>query len=107
MTAMRELLCPKCGGRMRSYERSEILVEQGEGCRGIFLDHGELERLVDAEGGGWSGRIATPSGSRGDDRDEWRHEDDDRDGRRREPTGSRSTRRESRLGGLFDLFGGD
>ena len=62
MTTARELVCPKCGGRMRTYERNEIVVEQCEECRGIFLDLGELERLIEAEGGGWSGRIAQPSG---------------------------------------------
>jgi len=34
---------------MRSYERSGLTVDQCTGCRGIFLDRGELERLVDAE----------------------------------------------------------
>ena len=34
---------------MRSYERSGITVDQCSECRGIFLDRGELERLVDAE----------------------------------------------------------
>lgn len=34
---------------MRSYERSGITVDQCGECRGIFLDRGELERLVDAE----------------------------------------------------------
>ena len=32
-----------------------------EECRGIFLDHGELERLIDAEGGGWSGVVEPPT----------------------------------------------
>jgi len=44
-----ELICPKCRGEMRSYERSGITVDQCSECRGIFLDRGELERLVDAE----------------------------------------------------------
>jgi uncharacterized protein len=44
------LTCPKCGSEMRSYERNGVLVDQCTGCRGIFLDRGELERLVDAEG---------------------------------------------------------
>ena len=35
---------------MRSYERNGVTVDQCTGCRGIFLDRGELERLVDAEG---------------------------------------------------------
>jgi len=34
---------------MRSYERSGVTVDQCVECRGIFLDRGELERLVDAE----------------------------------------------------------
>ena len=62
MTSAPELACQKCGGRMRPYERSQIFVEQCEDCRGIFLDLGELERLIEAEGGGWSGRIVQPSG---------------------------------------------
>ncbi|WP_432884220.1 zf-TFIIB domain-containing protein [Kribbella sp. CA-245084] len=34
---------------MRSYERNGVTVDQCGECRGIFLDRGELERLVDAE----------------------------------------------------------
>jgi Zn-finger nucleic acid-binding protein len=42
--------CPKCQGEMRTYERNGVTVDQCNECRGIFLDRGELERLVDAEG---------------------------------------------------------
>lgn len=34
---------------MRSYERSGVVVDQCSECRGVFLDRGELERLIDAE----------------------------------------------------------
>jgi uncharacterized protein len=34
---------------MRTYERSGVTVDQCTECRGIFLDRGELEKLVDAE----------------------------------------------------------
>jgi len=34
---------------MRTYERNGVHVDQCGECRGIFLDRGELERLVDAE----------------------------------------------------------
>jgi Zn-finger nucleic acid-binding protein len=44
-----DLTCPKCQASMRSYERSGITVDQCNECRGIFLDRGELEKLVDAE----------------------------------------------------------
>jgi hypothetical protein len=54
------LVCPKCQGAMRTYVRGGIVVELCEDCRGIFLDKGELERLIEAEGGGWSGIVAGP-----------------------------------------------
>ena len=44
-----DLVCPKCHGAMRTYERSGVTVDQCAECRGVFLDRGELERLVDAE----------------------------------------------------------
>ncbi len=43
------LVCPKCQCAMRTYERSGIVIDQCTECRGIFLDRGELERLMDAE----------------------------------------------------------
>lgn len=54
------LVCPKCQGAMRTYVRGGIVVELCEDCRGIFLDKGELERLIEVEGGGWSGLVAEP-----------------------------------------------
>jgi uncharacterized protein len=44
-----ELTCPKCHGHMRTYERNGVHVDQCSDCRGIFLDRGELDRLIDAE----------------------------------------------------------
>ena len=41
-------------GQMRQYERSGITVDQCTECRGIFLDRGELERLLEAENS-WHG----------------------------------------------------
>jgi Zn-finger nucleic acid-binding protein len=46
---MESLTCPKCQGAMRSYERSGVTIDQCADCRGIFLDRGELERLIDAD----------------------------------------------------------
>ena len=43
------LICPKCQGEWRQYERNGVTVDQCTECRGIFLDRGELDRLVDAE----------------------------------------------------------
>lgn len=48
-TVSTALICPKCGGTMRSYERNGVTIDQCQDCRGVFLDRGELERLIDAE----------------------------------------------------------
>jgi hypothetical protein len=34
---------------MRTYERNGVHVDQCADCRGIFLDRGELDRLIEAE----------------------------------------------------------
>jgi uncharacterized protein len=43
---------------MRTYERNGVHVEQCSDCRGLFLDRGELERLVEAEGSFYSAPAA-------------------------------------------------
>ena len=73
-----DLICPKCQGNMRTYERSGVTVDQCGECRGIFLDRGELERLVDAEQG-WERSHSAPR-----DRDHDRDHDRDRDYERRD-----------------------
>ena len=58
---MSSLTCPKCHGDMRSYERSGVHVDQCGECRGIFLDRGELERLIDAENAWADKAVAAPA----------------------------------------------
>ena len=41
-------ICPKCHGEMHSYERNGVVVDQCDDCRGIFLDRGELEQLLES-----------------------------------------------------------
>ncbi|WP_261763887.1 TFIIB-type zinc ribbon-containing protein [Pseudonocardia asaccharolytica] len=43
------MICPKCQGRLRTVDRQGVHIEQCERCRGIFLDHGELEQMLRAE----------------------------------------------------------
>jgi Zn-finger nucleic acid-binding protein len=44
-----DLDCPRCGGRMRTHLRNSVAIDQCDDCHGIFLDPGELERLMSAE----------------------------------------------------------
>ncbi|MEB8336653.1 TFIIB-type zinc ribbon-containing protein [Streptomyces endophyticus] len=41
--------CPKCHAPMHTYNRNGVQIEQCSGCRGIFLDYGELESLTRME----------------------------------------------------------
>ncbi|HEV2781556.1 MAG TPA: zf-TFIIB domain-containing protein [Actinophytocola sp.] len=43
------MICPKCQNVMKTVDRMGIHIDQCEGCRGIFLDRGELEQIVGAE----------------------------------------------------------
>jgi uncharacterized protein len=97
---------------MRTYERSGVTVDQCSDCRGIFLDRGELEHLVDAEQG-WQ---RSHSGDRERDRDYERErardrgpsipfpfgDRDDDDDRRRYSEGSHKRRKKSFFDELFD-----
>jgi uncharacterized protein len=38
--------CPACGSRLVEVERSEILIDACPDCRGIWLDRGELDKIL-------------------------------------------------------------
>jgi Zn-finger nucleic acid-binding protein len=63
------MTCPKCQGEMRTYERNGIHVDQCTECRGLFLDRGELEHLVQAEGSFYGGGGHAESAPRGHEPD--------------------------------------
>lgn len=44
----RQLRCPSCDGRMREVDRRGVHVDICNECRGVFLDRGELDKLMDA-----------------------------------------------------------
>jgi len=43
------LACPKCAGAWQTVRRNGVVIEHCTQCQGVFLDRGELERLIDAE----------------------------------------------------------
>ncbi|WP_132111428.1 zf-TFIIB domain-containing protein [Actinocrispum wychmicini] len=43
------MICPKCQNVMQTVNRNGVHIEQCQGCRGIFLDRGELEQIAGAE----------------------------------------------------------
>jgi uncharacterized protein len=115
--AAMQLLCPKCQGLLVTYERQGVHLEQCRECRGIWLDRGELDRLLDAEAAvsepsvqqAPSHQAAVPERWDDDDHDRRerdREDDDDEDrGRRRrgdDDRRGRPGRRRSMFGELFE-----
>ena len=42
------LLCPNCNASMQNVARSGVELDMCPGCRGVWLDRGELEKLLGA-----------------------------------------------------------
>jgi len=71
--------CPSCSGSLVEIERSGILIDACRDCRGIWLDRGELDKLIAAErtaDDDFLREVRGESGSRPGRRDD----DDDRHG---------------------------
>jgi uncharacterized protein len=41
--------CPSCGGELVELERSGVRIDACPQCRGVWLDRGELERILERE----------------------------------------------------------
>jgi Zn-finger nucleic acid-binding protein len=54
------VICPKCQNVMKTVDKNGIHIEQCEGCRGIFLDRGELEQIASAESAYYSQAAPPP-----------------------------------------------
>lgn len=99
------LNCPKCGSQMRSYERNEVIVDQCPGCGGLFLDRGELERLVQAESSFYAATPAPAGQPRRDDRHrDYDHRDDRGDRYRDDDYRGRSRKKKSKRSFLEDFL---
>ncbi|MCU0306981.1 MAG: zf-TFIIB domain-containing protein [Thermoleophilia bacterium] len=77
--------CPACGTRLVELERSEVLIDACPECRGVWLDRGELDRILDRE------RRAA-AGVKDDDEDFF----EEMAGRRNRPPGASRSRDEDR-----------
>jgi uncharacterized protein len=92
--------CPGCGSRLVEVERSGVLIDACPECRGVWLDRGELDKILVQER---RMSAADPDedflreveGRRGDRDRRERHDDD--------PHYSRKRRRRSFLEDLLDF----
>ena len=99
------LRCPVDRSRLIQTERSEILIDACPECRGVWLDRGELDRILVKErqwaaGDAGDDFFQEVEGRRGSDRRTY----DDRD-RLDDRGGVRRKRRGGFLEEIFDAFG--
>lgn len=95
--------CPTCNEGLVMTERSGVEIDYCPKCRGVWLDRGELDKIIE-KGSQSSGSSAPPqNNNRFDDRDR-RDRDDDRDRSdyRNDPN-RRPRKKEGFLGDLFDF----
>jgi Zn-finger nucleic acid-binding protein len=44
-----DMRCPACGGDLVELDRSGVRIDACRNCRGVWLDRGELERVIERE----------------------------------------------------------
>ncbi len=104
--ADRQLRCPSCDGPMQVADRSGVLIDVCRDCRGVFLDRGELDKLLDAAAAdvGPTDVVASPPRPRDDEYERRRDSDDEwSDGRDREWEHGHRRRRKGFLDDIFDF----
>lgn len=84
---MSTLLCPSCMVELKIAERQEVEIDYCPKCRGVWLDRGELDKIIDRSRQGTSRR----------------YEDDEDNDAERYRHGGRRRRRKSFLEDLFDF----
>lgn len=96
------LMCPNDNAAMQTLERSGVQFDMCPTCRGVWLDRGELEKLMDAAAADGAAAAAPPPAQGGqpwgqvrpDDyrKDKYRRDDDD------------FYRRRKKRDSIFDIF---
>ena len=45
------LMCPNCDGSMQAVQRASVEFDMCPRCRGVWLDRGELDKIIDRAAG--------------------------------------------------------
>ena len=43
------MTCPSCGGELTELDRSGVRIDACRSCRGVWLDRGELDKIIERE----------------------------------------------------------
>lgn len=91
--------CPVDGTTLGLAERAGVEIDYCPECRGVWLDRGELDRIIERSGAGRR-RDEQPGGYRRDEHDYEHHHDEDRYARP-------AKKRGGAFSALTGLLGGD
>ncbi|MCC6360121.1 MAG: zf-TFIIB domain-containing protein [Phycisphaerales bacterium] len=94
--------CPKCQTGLTIADRQGVEIDFCPNCRGVWLDRGELDKIIDRAGAYSGGPPPVPSRRELDD-DDHDYEDDDDRNRRQDRTAATKPRKRSWLGDLLDF----
>ena len=93
---MSVLNCPVCRGAMKETTKNNVSIDICTQCRGVWLDRGELEKLMDG---------IMPERNRHDNRQSYiDHDDDDDDYRYRERSHGHGHKKRSKLSTFMEIF---
>ena len=99
--------CPQCGAVMRERDRAGVKIDFCPDCKGVWLDRGELDKIVAIELE--DEREVSAAGDRA--RRDFDDGDDDerelRPARRRSDEDPRKSKKSSFFEGLTEMFGGE
>ena len=102
---MTNMKCPVCKDTtLLMSERQGVEIDYCPECRGVWLDRGELDKLIAGEERAYAGNQRSTSDNQryvDDNRNDHRSRDDKRD-KHSQP---RKHKRESFLGEIFEMFG--
>lgn len=100
---MSATICPSCSGPLVEIERSGIHIDACRQCRGVWLDRGELDKLVAAERASDDDFMREMRGD-ADDRPRSRDRDDDDDDDDRRKRSSGFTKPTKKRKSIFEEF---
>lgn len=90
--------CPTCKIPLSISERQGIEIDYCQKCRGVWLDRGELDKLIERAGSG-TDKQEHRNHERSDEGGSGRHDNDDT-----QFGNERGRRRENPIGEIFDFF---
>lgn len=99
--------CPTCEVMLVMTERQGVEIDYCPQCRGVWLDKGELDKIIERSAAAESSQNLKQQEQQRKRQDDEDNDDDDEDGHfdrnRRNEAGKNSGRRGGFLGNLFDF----